>query len=400
MIGEKKKLLQQIEEKNREIKELKKELYMLRAIRDAVPDPFYVRDMDYNIIYWPKTMEELTGYSEEEAKNMTCKQIFNTEVCKDCPTTKAVYSKNFVKDCLAETVDRNGKKFSTLASNSGMYDDDGNPLGAVEIIKNNSKYEELINFVDSNSSKIDTISSEIANSMQDISKVSRDIQVKSNEVLNEAKNSLSEAKEVYKKTDDCNKFGNEVKNNIESINNSMKKSVDKINDLKSKSELIMDILITIQGIASQTNLLALNASIEAARAGESGKGFAVVAEEIRKLAEVSQESTKEIKETIDAIIQIVQSTVEFIEKTDDNLLEGVKGVGKLLDFIMDIEHSSNEMLYAIENIEKISLENSKVITEQNQSLQEVASSSEEFAEISRELKETFRSELSQIKRSK
>ncbi len=373
---------------------------MLRAIRDAVPDPFYVRDMDYNIIYWPKTMEELTGYSEEEAKNMTCKQIFNTEVCKDCPTTKAVYSKNFVKDCLAETVDRNGKKFSTLASNSGMYDDDGNPLGAVEIIKNNSKYEELINFVDSNSSKIDTISSEIANSMQDISKVSRDIQVKSNEVLNEAKNSLSEAKEVYKKTDDCNKFGNEVKNNIESINNSMKKSVDKINDLKSKSELIMDILITIQGIASQTNLLALNASIEAARAGESGKGFAVVAEEIRKLAEVSQESTKEIKETIDAIIQIVQSTVEFIEKTDDNLLEGVKGVGKLLDFIMDIEHSSNEMLYAIENIEKISLENSKVITEQNQSLQEVASSSEEFAEISRELKETFRSELSQIKRSK
>ncbi|GAA0123180.1 hypothetical protein UT300018_24980 [Clostridium faecium] len=400
MIGEKKKLLQQIEEKNREIKELKKELYMLRAIRDAVPDPFYVRDMDYNIIYWPKTMEELTGYSEEEAKNMTCKQIFNTEVCKDCPTTKAVYSKNFVKDCLAETVDRNGKKFSTLASNSGMYDDDGNPLGAVEIIKNNSKYEELINFVDSNSSKIDTISSEIANSMQDISKVSRDIQVKSNEVLNEVKNSLSEAKEVYKKTDDCNKFGNEVKNNIESINNSMKKSVDKINDLKSKSELIMDILITIQGIASQTNLLALNASIEAARAGESGKGFAVVAEEIRKLAEVSQESTKEIKETIDAIIQIVQSTVEFIEKTDDNLLEGVKGVGKLLDFIMDIEHSSNEMLYAIENIEKISLENSKVITEQNQSLQEVASSSEEFAEISRELKETFRSELSQIKRSK
>ncbi|MDU1349357.1 methyl-accepting chemotaxis protein [uncultured Clostridium sp.] len=393
-------MLQQIEEKNREIKELKKELYMLRAIRDAVPDPFYVRDMDYNIIYWPKTMEELTGYSEEEAKNMTCKQIFNTEVCKDCPTTKAVYSKNFVKDCLAETVDRNGKKFSTLASNSGMYDDDGNPLGAVEIIKNNSKYEELINFVDSNSSKIDTISSEIANSMQDISKVSRDIQVKSNEVLNEAKNSLSEAKEVYKKTDDCNKFGNEVKNNIESINNSMKKSVDKINDLKSKSELIMDILITIQGIASQTNLLALNASIEAARAGESGKGFAVVAEEIRKLAEVSQESTKEIKETIDAIIQIVQSTVEFIEKTDDNLLEGVKGVGKLLDFIMDIEHSSNEMLYAIENIEKISLENSKVITEQNQSLQEVASSSEEFAEISRELKETFRSELSQIKRSK
>lgn len=400
MLGKNKRLLQEIEDKNKEIEELKKEVYMLRAIRDAVPDPFYVRDMDYNIIYWSKAMEELTGYTGNEAKNMTCKQIFNTEICKDCPTTKAVYSKNFIKDSLAEMVDRKGKRFSTLASNSGMYDDKGNPLGAVEIIKNNSKYEDLINTVDSNSSKINSMSSEIASSMQEVSKVSSNIQIQSNEVLNEAKNSLNEAKEVYKKTDACTKFGNEVKSNIESINNSMKRSVDKINDLKSKSELIMDILITIQGIASQTNLLALNASIEAARAGESGKGFAVVAEEIRKLAEVSQESTKEIKETIDAIMQIVQSTVEFIDKTDKDLLNGVNGVGKLLEFINDIEHSSNGMLYAIENIEKISLESSKVITEQNQSLQEIASSSEKFVEISRELKNTFREELSQIKRTK
>ena len=69
---------------------------------------------------------------------------------------------------------------------------------------------------------------------------------------------------------------------------------DAIGALAAKSEQIGGIVETITGIADQTNLLALNAAIEAARAGEQGRGFAVVAEEVRKLAEESQQAAATI----------------------------------------------------------------------------------------------------------
>ena len=72
------------------------------------------------------------------------------------------------------------------------------------------------------------------------------------------------------------------------------RSAGAIEDLGPKSERIGGIVDTITGIAEQTNLLALNAAIEAARAGEQGRGFAVVAEEVRKLAEESQEAAAQI----------------------------------------------------------------------------------------------------------
>jgi methyl-accepting chemotaxis protein len=88
---------------------------------------------------------------------------------------------------------------------------------------------------------------------------------------------------------------------IMNIEQTVTSSAQVVEKLGERSKEIGQIIVTISGIAAQTNLLALNAAIEAARAGEQGRGFAVVAEEVRKLAEQSEEAAQQIAKLIGEI---------------------------------------------------------------------------------------------------
>ncbi|MCY9376627.1 methyl-accepting chemotaxis protein TlpC [Bacillus sp. T17B1] len=141
-----------------------------------------------------------------------------------------------------------------------------------------------------------------------------------------------------------------VQAQMDAIHNSIQKSGEIIHQLDGRSKQIEQILSVITKIADQTNLLALNAAIEAARAGEQGKGFAVVADEVRKLAEESQQSAGQISKLITEIQKDMSQSASSIEHVKTEAAEGVTMIQRTRDAFKEIAAATGEISAEISDL--------------------------------------------------
>lgn len=137
---------------------------------------------------------------------------------------------------------------------------------------------------------------------------------------------------------------------MEKIEETVNRSAKVVTHLGERSKEIGQIVDTIAGIAAQTNLLALNAAIEAARAGEQGRGFAVVADEVRKLAEQSQEAAKQIATLIHEIKVDTASAVVAMDAGTTEVRIGAEVVNHAGQSFTEIYGSINEVSLQINEI--------------------------------------------------
>jgi len=180
------------------------------------------------------------------------------------------------------------------------------------------------------------------------------------------------------------------------IDSSISAAIVTVEELKDSMDEIGDFLTVITNISSQTNLLALNASIESARAGEAGKGFAVVADEIRKLAELSAASVKDINKIVESIGGKSKEAVLIVGKGNVAVEEGTGIIDRITNRYTNIKDSfveNNEALKReIEMIEQINQSFAVV----HDRISNIASISEEQSASSQEILATIANQESDI----
>ena len=189
---------------------------------------------------------------------------------------------------------------------------------------------------------------------------------------------------------------NTMDKQMEIINQAVTKSFETVQELNENMDEINNFLSGITQIAEQTNLLALNAAIEAARAGESGKGFAVVAEEVRKLAEQSADTVRQIYQIINQIKEKTKNVIDEVSRGQIATQDGekvVKVVNQNFEMIQvsfkDIDRYISDEINRIGNI-------ADLFSSINVEVESIASISEEQAASTEELLSTLEEQNSNI----
>ena len=223
--------------------------------------------------------------------------------------------------------------------------------------------------------------------------------------VHEVAQNSEEAAQAAQKADQQAQNGNQVLRTaldaITRLSGEVEQSAHAMHRLNENSTNISTVLTVINGIAEQTNLLALNAAIEAARAGEAGRGFAVVADEVRGLAQRTQESTAQIEDLIatlqagaqdavammDSSSALAGSTLELAQQAGGELEAITRTVSEIQAMNMQIATAAEEQSSVAEEINRSVINVNNIADQSAAAVEEMAASSADLARLGQSLQD-------------
>ncbi len=239
----------------------------------------------------------------------------------------------------------------------------------------NQVAQSIVKVAEGTSQQLDSVEYTI-NTFENLNEAIQDMAKESEKAANKTR----EASEIAREGEITLKTAIEK---IKIIENTSNKTAESVTTLGENSKQIGEIVGTISGIADQTNLLALNAAIEAARAGEQGRGFAVVADEVRKLAESSQEAAQKISDLIKVTQADTEQAIQDIGSGSESLKTGVENIismGEAFRKIIAIVEQVSDQMQDISLASKSMASNGDEIVENVKEIGETSKATAEEAE--------------------
>lgn len=256
-----------------------------------------------------------------------------------------------------------------------------------DIKSSNAEITEVAEQTSSKAHQVANATTEQQQSIDQIVSAGQQMVVASNDAAQNCSESAQFSEQALEATQAGKKLINESTDGVNRLGERLQQSNKVIAELENETGNINQILSTIQDIAEQTNLLALNAAIEAARAGEQGRGFAVVADEVRGLAQRTQESTEQINTIIGVLLN---RTKEASQSMVESLGESEKAT-KLSEEALNSFHNIEEMVQQMHDMTlrtAASAEEQRAVTEDiNGNISAISLSAQQVSHISDEVAE-------------
>lgn len=375
---------------------------------EEMMDPVIVINESGDVVVFNEAMESLTGLSAREAKGMETWEIFRTDETHDTKQTAIDIVKDTeepIRGMELELLNHRDKVLDVKLNNAPMYDEDGEFVGAVSVIRNVTELrdkeralaeanEQVSTEIGSLADEQRTLAGDIADRMDELeadaaeqTSMAGEMQTKLEEFNSRMESVAASAEEVTnmatesrREVESGQEASREAKAAVNEIVTQADQLVDTATELDDRMDEIDDIVDVIGDVAKQTNLLALNARIEAARINDSG-GLEVVADEVKSLADETKQHTEIIAGRIEGIREQTNATVEAARNTNDRVSHADDEIDAALDSFGDIAAAVGE---AVEGISEIADAND----EQAQRVDEMVRMADSYAAHSTDARET------------